>query len=164
MKIDLGQDKALLFNEITRLLGLAPLLVMIAAVLMLVVTVFTVKDFIQREQIQRQRMELPQFKVSIHPVGGKLYEDYAATLARLSPTVDVKGSKEGLEVSISDPSHYPEFMFVLNSVQGLSKNVVWKAEEICLAGCTGKSALAKIKGQTEKVEVNLRGEEHEQQQ
>jgi hypothetical protein len=161
MKLDLTHDKALLWNEITRLLGLAPLLVMIAAVVMLVVTVFAVKDFVHEERQHKLSMQLPHFTVKTQPVGVKLYEEFAASLTRLSPTVDVKATKDGLEVSIKDPNHYPEFMFVLNSIQGLSKNAIWKADEICLAGCAGAASVAKIKGFTEKVEVRLRGEGNE---
>ncbi|HEY1057506.1 MAG TPA: hypothetical protein VGE55_02110 [Limnobacter sp.] len=161
MKLDLKNDTSLLLTEVTRLMGLAPLLMMSAAVLMLIVTVFAVKDFVQQEQKEKRSAELPQFKLVTQSVPKKLYDEYAAVLARLSPVVRVEALKDGLEISIQNEGSYPEFMFVLNSIQGVSKNVIWRAEEICLAGCQGKASVAIVKGLTEKVQVKLRGTDHE---
>lgn len=95
------------------------------------------------------------------PVGMAVYSDYARVLSRLSPDVQVTADRSGIRIEIVDAAHYAEFMYVLNSIQGVSKDVVWHAEEICLAGCAGKASLALVKGMTEKVEVKLRGQDNE---
>lgn len=161
MKLDLKQDTSMILSEMSRLIGLAPLLTMLAAVLMLVVTVFSIRDFMRTELKESRGAELPQFSLSRQSVAAPLYEDYAAVLTRLSPAVRVVARKDALEVSIQDAAHFPEFMFVLNSIQGVTKNVIWQAEEICLAGCPDKASFAVVKGITEKVQVKLRGGEHE---
>ncbi|HEX4917368.1 MAG TPA: hypothetical protein VFV43_05680, partial [Limnobacter sp.] len=117
-----------------------------------------VRDFVANQQQEERSMRLPQFKIQSAPVPKSLYQEYAATLARLSPVVQVSSSGDSLQVSIADASHYAEFMFVLNSIQGVSDRVIWRAQEICLAGCEGTAAKAVIKGLTESVDVTLRGE------
>ncbi len=162
MKLDLKNDSAYVFHEVSRLLGIAPLLTLLAAAFMLVMAIFTLKDFMYNRSEEAKSLQLPQFNIQSRPVSKKLYEDYAATLARLSPAVSVTANQDALLISISSQVHYPEFMYVLNSIQGVSKNVIWRADEICLAGCSGASATAKVKGLTESVEVSLRGNENEQ--
>ncbi|MCQ8897574.1 hypothetical protein NQT62_14120 [Limnobacter humi] len=161
MKLDLKTDASMLLNEVSRLLGLAPLMVMMAAVLMVVVTALAVKDFIKSEQTEKKNAELPQFKLLTEPVPASLYAEYAAVLQRLSPAVVVEASKDSLEISIAKEANFPEFMFVLNSIQGVSKKVIWKADDICLASCKGKASYAVVKGITEKVQVKLRGQGNE---
>ena len=157
MKLDFKNDASYLVNEITRLLGLAPLLMMIASVLMLVVSTFAVRDFVANKAQLRQATELPQFEIKVDPVGKRVYDNYAEVLGRLTRNVKVSSSVSGLKIEISDPNSYADFMFVLNSVQGVSKDVVWEAEEICLAGCAGAVSMALIKGVRETVSVKLRG-------
>ncbi|HEX4843351.1 MAG TPA: hypothetical protein VFV57_06755, partial [Limnobacter sp.] len=87
MKLDLKDYSAPLVTEISRLLGVAPMLTMCAAVLMLVITTFAVRDFVANQQQEERSMRLPQFKIQSAPVPKSLYQEYAATLARLSPVV-----------------------------------------------------------------------------
>ena len=162
MKLDFKGDASLFATEISRLLGIAPILMMMGAVMMLIVAVFTVQDFVKEGGKEKRSMELPQFSLKKLPAGKKIYEDFAVVLGRLSPDVSVKVEKEGLRISITDAGKYPEFMYVLNSIQGVSENVVWSAKEICLAACGGGAAsFALINGYTEKVEVKLRGKGNE---
>ena len=71
--------------------------------------------------------------------------------------MQVATEKNGIRIQTMSAEHYSEFMYVLNSVQGVAENVVWQAEEICLAGCAGKASEALVKGVVERVEVKLRG-------
>lgn len=161
MKLNLKYDSAFMATELSRLLGLAPLFTVAAAVFMLIIAMFSVRDFASSRENEQKSLELPQFSISSQPVGKKLYQDYAAVLARLSSVVDVSVTAEGLKVSIADPLHYPEFMFVMNSIQGVSDRVIWRAQEICLAGCQGSAAYAVVNGLSEKVDVQLRGVNNE---
>jgi len=161
MKLEFKTDSSLLMTEISRMLGLAPILTMMIAVLMLVLAIFSVQDFLAEARKEQKSMELPEFTLKKLPVGKKVYEDYSVVLARLSPFVAVNADKDGIRIDISDPARYAEFMYVLNSVQGISKDVVWTAKEICLAGCAGKASTALVSGIIEKVEVKLRGQENE---
>jgi hypothetical protein len=161
MRLDFKTDASMLMTEVSRMLGLAPILTMMIAVVMLVLAIFSVQDLLVETRKEQKSMELPAFALKKLPVGKKVYEDYAAVLGRLSPHVMVAGEKDGLRIDISDPAYYAEFMYVLNSVQGVSKDVVWKAKEICLAGCSGKASTALVTGIIEKVEVKLRGQENE---
>lgn len=157
MKLNFKQDGAMITTELMRLLGVAPMFTLAAAVLMLIITTFSIRDFIVRQQAERKSLELPQFSISAKPVSKAVYEDYAKVLARLSANVEVTAVPEGLQIAIADAQYYPEFMFVLNSIQGVSEKVIWRAEEICLAGCKSGAASALVKGLTEKVNVKLRG-------
>ncbi|MEQ9107953.1 MAG: hypothetical protein RLO04_10845 [Limnobacter sp.] len=161
MKLDFKTDSSLLMTEVSRMLGLAPVFTMMVAIIMLVLVVFSVQGFLTETQKEKKSMELPAFTLKKSPVGKKVYEDYSVVLARLSPHVKVTAEKEGIRIGISDPARYAEFMFVLNSVQGVSKDVVWKAKEICLVECAGSASSALISGIIEKVEVKLRGPENE---
>lgn len=157
MKLDLKYDSAYIATEVSRLLGVAPLLSALAAVLMMVIAVFAVRDFVQTLGQEKRFVELPQFSVKSAAVPPKLYADYAATLNRLSPVVNVSADKDSIRINISNAANFSEFMFVLSSVQGVADNVIWKADEICLMRCNGGVATAVIKGVTEQVEVQLRG-------
>ena len=157
MKLDLKHGGSAMFTELSRLLGVAPMFTVAAAVLMLILTVLSVRDFVAAFDQEQKSLELPQFTISSQPVGKKLYEDYAAVLARLSPVVQVTATNDALQVRIENAQHYPEFMFVLNSIQGVSDKVIWRAQELCLAGCQGAAAFATVRGLTEKVDVKLRG-------
>ncbi|MCR2745071.1 hypothetical protein [Limnobacter parvus] len=161
MRLDFKTDASMLMTEVSRMLGLAPILTMMIAVLMLVLAIFSVQDLLVETQKEKKSMELPAFTLKKLPVGKKVYEDYSVVLGRLSPHVTVAAEKDGLRIDITDPARYAEFMYVLNSVQGVSKDVVWKAKEICLAGCAGKASTALVTGIVEKVEVKLRGQENE---
>jgi hypothetical protein len=161
MRLDFKTDASMLMTEISRMLGLAPILTMMVAVMMLVLTIFSVQDLLVETQKEQKSMELPAFALKKLPVGKKVYEDYSVVLGRLSPYVTVVAEKDGIRIEIADPARYAEFMYVLNSVQGVSKDVVWKAKEICLAGCSGKASSALVTGIIEKVEVKLRGQENE---
>lgn len=161
MRLDFKTDASMLMTEVSRMLGLAPILTMMIAVMMLVLAIFSVQDLLVETQKEQKSMELPAFALKKLPVGKRVYEDYSAILGRLSPDVTVAAEKEGIRIEIADPAKYAEFMYVLNSVQGVSKDVVWKAKEICLAGCSGKASTALVTGIIEKVEVKLRGQENE---
>ena len=152
MKLDLKNNSTLWITEASRLMGLAPVFAMMCAVVMVILAAFSVNE------IERKSQELPEFTLKRVPVGKVVYEDYARVLARLSPDVRVVANRDSIKIDIADPSKYAEFMYVLNSIQGISKDVVWHAEEICLAGCAGQASLAIAKGMTEKVEVKLRGQ------
>lgn len=158
MKFDLKQNKALWINEASRLLGLAPVFILMCAVVMVILAVFSVTDLVRAAGEEKKSLELPEFTLKKTPVGKAVYNDYARVLARLSPGVQVFADKDGIRIEIADAVNYAEFMYVLNSVQGVSKDVVWHAEEICLAGCAGKASKALVKGVTERVEVKLRGQ------
>ncbi|HEX4879499.1 MAG TPA: hypothetical protein VFV39_06615 [Limnobacter sp.] len=157
MKLNMKYDGSMMATELSRLLGVAPMFTVAAAVLMLIITVFSVRDFVSTREQEQKSLELPQFSISSQPVGRKLYQDYAAVLSRLSPVVEVTVVNDALQVRIENAQHYPEFMFVMNSIQGVSDKVIWRAQEICLAGCQGAAAYATVKGLTEKVDVKLRG-------
>lgn len=158
MKLDLKNNSAQWVTEAGRLLGLAPVFTMMCAVVMVILAVFSVTDLLRAAGVEKKSRELPEFTLKKIPVGTAVYTDYARILARLSPGVQVLAEKDGIRIEIADAANYAEFMYVLNSVQGVSKDVVWHAEEICLAGCAGKASLAVVKGMTEKVEVKLRGQ------
>ncbi|WP_138515603.1 hypothetical protein [Limnobacter alexandrii] len=158
MKLDLKNNSAVWITEASRLMGLAPMFAMMCAVVMLVLAVFSVNDLLQATGTEKKSQELPEFSLKKVPVGKAVYEDYARVLGRLSPDVRVVANRDSIRIEIADPSKYAEFMYVLNSIQGVSKDVVWHADEICLAGCTGSASLATVKGMTEKVEVKLRGQ------
>lgn len=157
MKLDLRTNAADWVSEASRLMGLGPVLVTMGAVLMLVLAVFSVNDLMRATQQKAKSAELPEFTLKKQPVPKGVYEDYAATLSRLSPHVQVATEKNGIRIQIMSPEHYSEFMYVLNSIQGVAENVVWQAEEICLAGCAGKASEALVNGVIERVEVKLRG-------
>lgn len=161
MKLDFKTDSSLLMTELSRMLGLAPVFTMMIAAVMLVLAVFSIQDLLTETQKQKKSMELPAFTLKTLPVSKKIYEDYAVVLSRLSPHVKVSAEKDGIRIAINDAARYAEFMFVLNSVQGVSKDVVWQAKEICLAECGGSASTALVNGITEKVEVKLRGPENE---
>lgn len=161
MKLDLKNNSTLWITEASRLMGLAPVFAMMCAVFMVILAAFSVSDFLRATDTERKSQELPEFTLKRVPVGKMVYEDYARVLARLSPDVQVVANPDSIRIDITDPANYAEFMYVLNSVQGISKNVVWHAEEICLAGCSGQASLAIVKGMTEKVEVKLRGKSDE---
>jgi hypothetical protein len=161
MKLDFKTDSSLLMTEVSRMLGLAPIFTMMVAVVMLILAVFSIQEFLTETQKEKKSLELPNFTLKKSPVGKKVYDDYSVVLARLSPHVKVTAEKGGILIGISDPARYAEFMFVLNSVQGVSKDVVWTAKEICLAECAGSASSALVSGVTEKVEVKLRGPENE---
>lgn len=144
-------------SEASRLMGLGPVLVTMSAVLMLVLAIFSVVDLMKTLQEKATDAELPEFTLKRVPIARTVYEDYANTLSRLSPHVQVLTEKNGIRIQILSAEHYSEFMYVLNSIQGVADNVVWQAEEICLAGCPGKASEALVKGVTERVEVKLRG-------
>ena len=158
MKLDLKNNSAVWITEASRLMGLAPMFAMMCAVVMLVLAVFSVNDLLQATGTEKKSQELPEFSLKKVPVGKAVYEDYARVLGRLSPDVRVVANRDSIRIEIADPSKYAEFMYVLNSIQGVSKDVVWHADEICLAGCTGSASLTTVKGMTEKVEVKLRGQ------
>lgn len=158
MKLDLKNNSSLWVAEASRLMGLAPVFAMMCAVIMVILAAFSVNDFLRANEIERKSQELPEFTLKRVPVGKLVYEDYARVLSRLSPDVQVLANRDSIKIDIADPSKYAEFMYVLNSVQGISKDVVWHAEEICLAGCSGQASMAIVKGMTEKVEVKLRGQ------
>lgn len=161
MRLDFKTDASMLMTEVSRMLGLAPIFTMMIAVMMLVLAIFSVQDLLAETQKEKKSMELPAFALKKSPVGKRVYEDYSAVLGRLSPHVTVVAEKDGIRIEITDPAKYAEFMYVLNSVQGISKDVVWKAREICLAGCSGKASSALVTGIIEKVEVKLRGQGNE---
>lgn len=161
MKLDFRNSNALWVTEASRLMGLAPVFAMMCAVLMTVLAVFSVTDFLKVAETERKSQDLPEFNLKRMPVESAVYEDYARVLARLSPEVLVTAGKDSLRIEVSDPARYSEFMYVLNSIQGISRDVVWKADEICLAGCSGAASQAIVKGMTEKVEVRLRGQDDE---
>jgi hypothetical protein len=158
VKLDLKNSSALWVTEASRLMGLAPVFAMMSAVLMIVLAAFSFSDFLKVAETERKSQELPEFILKRLPVDKSVYEEYASVLARLSPDVRVTATKDHLRIEVADPARYSEFMYVLNSVQGVSRDVVWKADEICLAGCTGGASQAIVKGMTEKVEVKLRGQ------
>jgi hypothetical protein len=161
VKLDFKTDSSLLMTEVSRMLGLAPILTMMLAVMMFVLAVFSTQDMLAESRKEKKGMELPEFTLKKIPVSKKNYEDYALILGRLSPEVKVSAEKDGIRIDIREPAHYAEFMYVLNSIQGLSKDVIWKAEEICLASCAGKASTALVGGLIEKVEVKLRGQQDE---
>jgi hypothetical protein len=161
VKLDLKNNTALWVTEASRLLGLAPVFSMMCAVTMLILAVFSVNDVLRNAEVQKKSQELPEFSLKKVPVGNAVYNDYARVLARLSPDVQVAADRDGIRIEIASPAHYAEFMYVLNSVQGVSRDVVWHAQEICLAGCSGKASVAVVRGMTEKVEVKLRGQNNE---
>lgn len=157
MKLDFKNDSSAIVREMGRLLGLAPVLLLMVATLSVVFSVLKVSDFLAHKSQLAQLVQLPRFEIKVDPVDQSLYENYATILSRLSKQVTVEGTKEGLKIRIAKATDYPEFMFVLNSVQGLSKNVVWKADEICLASCKGGASVALITGVRETVTVKLKG-------
>lgn len=161
MKLDMKNSTALWVSEASRLMGLAPVFTMMCAVLMVVLAVFSVSDFLKMAEVEQKSQELPEFTLKTVPVEKSVYEEYARVLARLSPEVRVSAGNDHLRIEVADPARYTEFMYVLNSIQGISKDVVWKAEEICLAGCAGIASQATVKGIREKIEVKLRGQGNE---
>lgn len=142
-------------DEASKLLGLAPVLSFGVAILVLILAVFALRDLWSVHQAEQKQAKQPQFKVQTVGVTQKAYENYAFVLQRLNPLIKVTADKESLLVEASQPELFAEFMMVLNSVQGLSNRVVWRAEEICLAGCNGAASRAVIKGTEEKVTVKL---------
>ncbi|WP_370260690.1 hypothetical protein [Limnobacter sp.] len=161
MKLDYKANTALLLNEASRLMGLGPVIVMMGAVLMTIVAVFSLTDLVRASQETAKSAELPEFVLIKRPVGRAVYEEYATVLSRLSPHVSVGFEKDGLRVQINDANYYADFIYVLNSIQGVAQDVVWQAEEICLATCSGAASTALVKGVVEKVEVKLRGHANE---
>lgn len=159
MKLNLNASGIKVFEEVSRLMGLAPLIALTLAVMMTVLAVFAVKDFLYTSQEQNKAKENPKFEVSKAPVSAKAYENYAFVLQRISPGVKVQADKDKLVIESPTAEAFPEFMYVLNSIQGLSNKVIWKAEEICLAGCQGAASKAIVTGFEEKVKVTLRGNE-----
>lgn len=145
--------------ELLKLQGVAPFIVLLCAVAMLAQAAYSVNLFMKEAQEVERNSRLPKFTLKSNPVGRKAYESYAEVLNRISPKVMVKGESKGLVVSINDANHYPEFMYVLNSVQGLSKRVIWQADSICLAKCEGAQGMAVIQGVEESIEVSLKGDE-----
>jgi len=161
MRLNFKHDGSAVITELSRLLGVAPMFTVAAAVLMLIISVLSVRDFVATLEQEKKSLELPQFSIASQPVPKKLYEDYAAVLSRLSPVVQVTTNNDSLLVRIENAEHYPEFMFVMNSIQGVSDKVIWRAQELCLAGCQGSAAFATVKGLTERVDVKLRGMDDE---
>ena len=147
MKLDFRTNTAEWLSEASRLMGLGPVLVSMGAVLMLILAVFSVVDLMKTTQQKAKSAELPEFTLKRVPISKSVYEDYASTLMRLSPHVQVLTEKNGIRIQIASAEHYSEFMYVLNSIQGVAEGVVWKADEICLAGCSGKASEALVKGE-----------------
>lgn len=145
--------------ELLKLQGAAPFIVLLCALGMLAQAAYSVNDFMREAKEEERNARLPKFTLKTNPVGRKAYESYAEILNRISPNVVVKGDSRGLVVSINDANHYPEFMYVLNSVQGLSSRVIWRADSICLAKCEGNQGMAVIQGVEESIEVSLKGDE-----
>lgn len=161
MKLDFKSNSRLWIMEASRLMGVAPVITMMSALFMLILAVFSVKDLMSASDAERKSQDLPEFTLKRLPVGKAVYDEYASVLSRLSPDVQVNASRDGIRIEIADASKYAEFMYVLNSIQGISKDVIWRADEICLAGCSGLASQAVVKGLTEKVEVKLRGNHDE---
>lgn len=155
MTVKITSGASSLADEIARLMGLGPVLAFSVALLMLVLAIFSVKGFMAELKQDSKSKDVPEFKVKSTAVSTKAYENYAFVLQRLSPVVRVSAEKEKLQIEIQQAEAFPEFMYVLGNVQGLSDRVVWKADEICLAGCTGAASRAVIRGYEEKVNVTL---------
>lgn len=157
-----GNHKSLsgkMLLELLKLQGVAPFIALLCAVGMFAQAAYSVNLFMKEAQEEERNARLPKFTLKSNPVGRTAYESYAEILNRISPKVNVKGEAKGLVVSIGDANHYPEFMYVLNSIQGLSKRVIWRADSICLAKCEGAQGLAVIQGVEESIEVSLKGDE-----
>jgi hypothetical protein len=159
MKLNLNAGGVKMLEELSRFMGLAPMFALSLAVLMTVLAVFAVKDFVAVNAEQTKAKENPKFEVNKAPVSAKAYENYAFVLQRISQGVKVTADKDKLVIESPSADTFPEFMYVLNSIQGLSNKVIWKAEEICLAGCQGAASKAIVSGFEEKVKVTLRGNE-----
>lgn len=159
MKLNLNAGGVKMFEEASRFMGLAPMFALTLAVLMTVLAVFAVKDFLAVNAEQTKAKDNPKFEVKKAPVSAKAYENYAFILQRMSPSVKVIADKDKLVIESPSAESFTEFMYVLNSIQGLSNKVIWKAEEICLAGCQGAVSKAIVTGFEEKVKVTLRGNE-----
>ena len=95
MKLNFKQDGAMITTELMRLLGVAPMFTLAAAVLMLIITTFSIRDFIVRQQAERKSLELPQFSISAKPMaaarwllpppGGPNISTLAPLASQLSP-------------------------------------------------------------------------------
>lgn len=91
--------------------------------------------------------------VKLDPNG---YVEASTVLGRLNPSVTVAYNKEidGIRVSVTDPAKLPEWIYLLSTVQGYRKGLMWTASEICLKKCDGgNAAVADLKAFTQKISV-----------
>lgn len=156
--LSLKSDGKRILAEMARLSGVAPLLAMMAAIVMLAMAVQSVHGFFEVKEKAEQGQRLPKFTLASRPVGKVAYERYAQVLAKVSPQVTVTASMDGLKISVPNTAFYPEFMYVLANVQGLSERVIWKAQTLCLVKCNGGAGTAHLVGFEEEISVSLRGE------
>lgn len=151
-------DSGKVASQMASLMGLAPILAVGLAIGMVVLTTSSIQGFFATKADSEQKGSLPKFVVNQRPVGLVAYERYAQVLDRLSKDISVKGTKEGINIVMSNAANYPEFMFILSSIQGLSNKVIWQADSICLGRCSGGAGSALVKGFEEGVSVSLRKE------
>lgn len=93
-------------------------------------------------------------QVKLSPEG---YQEAAKVLARLNPGVALAYKKENdsLHVVISNPSQLPEWLYLLSTVQGYKKGLIWTATDICLKKCeNGAAATADLRAVTQRISVD----------
>lgn len=146
------------YLEVVRLGGLAPVLVLLCAAIMIGQAAYAVHDLLEDIEDTRQVDQLPKFQLNKKEVSSSAYERYAQTLSRLTSKVDVSARGSSLEIKSIEAQSFPEFLYVLTNVQGIQKGVVWEAKEICLGTCAAGGAKAIITGIIENVEVSLQGD------
>ncbi len=153
----LSQSKVYL--EIARLGGIAPILVLLCAAIMIGQAAYAIHDLLAAIEDNRQVDQLPKFELQRKPVNSSAYELYASTLSRLTSKIQVKATAAGLEITTLEPQAFPEFLYVITNIQGVQKGIVWEAEEICLGKCAGGGAKAIVKGMVEEIQVSLQGDQ-----
>jgi hypothetical protein len=109
----------------------------------------------QTAAVVMQKTAKPRLEqVKLPPPG---YIEAATVLARLNPGVTVSYKKEtdSLHVAVAAPDQLPEWLYLLSTVQGYRKGLVWSASEICLKKCEGgAAAVAELHAVTQKISVD----------
>jgi hypothetical protein len=137
---------------------LAPAVIVLCGVGMIFATI-QVKKVVssggQAVAVAIQKANTPKLTKINFDAGG--YLDAVNVLMRLNPSVNVSYNKEKelLNVSIQDPALMPEWIYLLSTVQGYRKGLVWNAAFICLKKCdSGAAASADLKAFTQHISID----------
>lgn len=134
--------------------GMLPFIGIMPGVALAIAVGATVFAGTQINQVVHKKKAEVNYVVSKTPLGGTELDNVAARLTQLNPSLSFKSEAGKLFIQAKAVSSYAEFVYALNTLPGIEKQVAWEMSSLCINDCRNQVGMeAILSGYRQKVRV-----------
>lgn len=109
----------------------------------------------QIEQLVQDRHNSVQYSVVKTPLLRNDLETIARRMTELNPALRIEAAQDKLSIVAMENVNYAEFLYALNALPSIERQIVWELPLLCITDCVSKSAFqAELRGYRQQIQAS----------